>query len=831
MRIGTWMTSAFLIVAVLAGCSRGGEGEGEGRPAFKLSRDHKYWRGEYEASPGPFLCAEPAATDVWVTCDRWPDTSDLRQFGLDAYRLSGAKTNHEKCLAVFRWLRRCVINGNAPYEPFAEDKCWDDYFKWLNVYGGHYCSGVSRSMEMYWRAMGYRGSKVYTGHTVVDVHFTDYDGVARWHHFDANRGRYMLDRSARRLLGTDDLTIDSVFTRTVAVHRYQGGWSKHRMGLALRPGEKLLRIWGNWGKIYQSVADEDVKIKGLDLSWWCEKSELGPYSVKPGNGRWTYSPDLADPAWQKGLAAPPANMAKGKLQPAAAGAPATAVWHFRTPYIVSDAKVELSFARKSADDTIRLHLSVDGGKTWKPVWECPADKVGDQKLIAKICKKFDVNAAKANARKKPIPQDFNSPFGRYAFRLKLELVAKRNPADCQVKSIAFQTDVQQNKFALPQLWPGKNKITVRGKLAKGAALKVTYVWDDPQGKGRKNVTIVEKAPYTYEIIAAGKQWKDCVCKELIVETIPATGKGNRTEVKEKPSKIHKLPPMSPPGDSCGSWSLGKRDRPIKLPPLEAVLAKLNVDTDYKELRNTVLAQLIEHGNPKAYDATKKFFFEYVKSGKRPKGVKGNTIVALYVMDPKRTKIRPFLLEVIKDPKLWERCDAIIAIMAKVNGWKEFVPPLVKVMNSGKGASIAILNTFSVIGDESTAGVVKKYLNVDHTGQQSLAALAAGRTGDRSLIPRLREMMRRKVRIIENYRPAKINAVLALGMLKDLKSAPEIREYLKYVHQEAWRAKAAESLGYMGDKKSIPALKAALAVEPLPWVREVMKASLDKLRAE
>ncbi len=41
----------------------------------------------------------------------------MRQFGLDAIRLSGAKTDHEKCLAVWRWVRRSTIctNGTPPW--------------------------------------------------------------------------------------------------------------------------------------------------------------------------------------------------------------------------------------------------------------------------------------------------------------------------------------------------------------------------------------------------------------------------------------------------------------------------------------------------------------------------------------------------------------------------------------------------------------------------------------------------------------------------------------------------------------------------------------------
>jgi len=790
-----------------------------GDPAeVKLSRGFKYWRGEFEESPGPFLCIEPAVKDVTVVCDRWPDCSDLRQFGLDAIRLSGAETETEKCLAVFRWLRRVILNSDAPYEQFAWDHCWDDYFKFLNVYGTHYCSGMGRSLEMFWRALGYPGAKVYTGHTLADLYFIDYDDVGRWHHFDVNRGRYMFDRSGKRLLSTDDLTLDTNFNRSGAVHRYQGAWSRHRVELSLRAGERLERIWGVDGPLYQKLIWPEKKNKGRSVYNWFKQSELGPYKPTHGTGRWTYSPDFSDPAWIKHLAKPPVNMTVSDhtLIPTTAGTPAALAYHFRTPYIVSNAEVDLIFVRKTGADSIRLYLSVDNGKTWKPVWKCPEDTVGKNKLTAHICKKF--------SRKDEVPMDFNSPFGRYSFRVKLELIADKNPMDCRVENITFRTDVQQNKFALPQLQPGRNNITVRGKLAKNAALKITYVWDDPKGRGRRNVTVIEKTPHTYEIIAAGRKWEDCVCRSLIVEALSADGKGNRTVVKETPSTIHALPPLPSVHETCGHWSLSKRVKPVKLRPLEEVLKQLGVNTGYRTLMSDVIPQLIEHADPSAWKPVKEFLYTYKGKSKARKAA----LIALYTMDPERTRIKGILRDFAGNPDLCSGCDANSAIMIKANRWTEFVPFLVDLLKTGKGWAPPIMKAFAVVGDERTASVVKPCLNSSKTRILNSAALAAGRTGDRSLIPRLRKLMRKKLRRIENRLPSKINAVVSLGRLKDTESIPEIRKFLAYVPRELWRAKAARALAYMGDKSSIPAIRAALAVEPVEWVRDAMKESIEML---
>jgi HEAT repeats len=791
-----------------------------------LSRDYKYWRGP-ELTPGAFLCRIPAATDVTVTCDRWPDTTDLRQFGLDAIRLSNAKTETEKCLAVFRWLRRVMLNSDAPYEPFAWDGCWDDYFKWLHSYGCHYCSGMGRSLEMYWRALGYPGSKVYTGHTVADAYYVDDDGVGRWHHFDVNRGRYMMDRTGKRLLSSAEISTDSGFARGSAVHRYQAVWSRHRAELSLRKGEKLKRIWGNWGKLYHKVIWADMRIKGKPLTWWFKQSEIGPYSADHGNGRWLYSPDPSAKDWTDALAELPVNMAADKFISVTAKIPATAIWHFRTPHVVSDAEVDLEFFRKSATDLIRLHLSVDNGKTWKPVWDSSAAKVGMQKLTVNICKKFTVS------KKKKPSMDFSSPFGRYSWRIKLELVAEDSPEDCRVEKLTFRTTVQQNKFALPQLQPGRNNITVKGRLAKGMALQITYVWDDSKGKERKNVTLVEKTPYTYEIIAAGRKWEDCTSRSLLVEAIAADGQGSRTLVKEEASPINKLPPLPSVHDTCGTWPLSKRNVPPKLPPLEDVLKKLNTRTAYGELKSVVLPQLIEHASPKAWDATEKFIRSFseidLKKANKLMKAKKSAVIALYVADASKgkTRIRAWLREFVKDAELNRACEANVATIAQLNKWTEFVPYLAETLKKGHGP-IPILKAFFVIGDQRTAAAVKPYLKNKNQNVVALAALAAGRTGDKSMIPRLRELMRMNLALIENIRPAKINAAVALGMLKDKQSVPEIRKFLKYVYVEMWRAKAARALGYMGDKSSIPVIKAALDVEPVAWVRDAMTESIEML---
>ena len=844
-------TQTGIFLALIMATAGGAFAQGEGST---LTRDYPYWRGSHEKTPGPFLCVKPDATGVTVACDRWPDASDLRRFAEDAARLSGAKTEEEKALAVWRWTRRFKVHtdGNPPWEPIAQTKTSyvTDPLKVLNVYGSHFCGGLSRVIELIWRGAGYRADRIHCGsHSMAELYYKDFDGVVRPHLMDTNFGGYMYHSSRKRLMTVDEYDTDYAGGKISWIHNYHWPWPTHRLELSFRKGEKLERIWGNRGKPYQSHMDPKRDNRRTPLF------ERGPYTTRTyGNGLWTYSPNPTDSAWLDGLAEPPRGLAAGRFAPAAAGRAATVIWHFRTPYIASDMEVAMKAVRKNKDDVIRLHVSIDDGKTWKKLWEMKQTAGEPVDIKAAVCPKVKILKSQ-----KPL-RDFASPFGRYAFRLKLEMLAKERVEDCRIDAITFKTTVQQNIYALPQLQPGRNRITVRGKIEKGAALKITYVWDDPAGKDRRNVTIVEKAPWTYEIIAAGKRWKDCVCKSITIEAIPASGKGNRTEVKETPSTIHKLPAMKHVKYTRGRRGWWLRANPAKSPPaaelvrkIESALAELEKveaekkkpEADKAELAKRegaangsisgALKYLLEVRYPEAFDAVKRTV--YLSRSTHTKRV---AMVALFLCN--REKAKAVLIDVLENPakvawtevpvkkgpknadQHWAYAAVNIAVLAKKAGWKEAVPGLVKVLESGYGRKHvphAIMRVLAAIGDRRAVEIIRAALK-SRGYFAAYAALAAARVGDRESIGAIRKLLAGKFARGREY------AAIALGRLKDTGSAATLRKMLTH-GDENLRAAAAESLGEMADAGSLDAVRTALAAEPLPWVREKMETAVSRLR--
>lgn len=420
----------------------------------------------------PSLCL--ASASVHVVCDRWYDTSSLAAFGNSAAELMEASTWEEKAIATWRGVQWCT------YSEVVGDIIWTeenygisfgvDPMKTLNVYGVHWCDGLSRLMQMTWEAStGLTARKYYhLGHTMAEIDWEDEDGVFRPHIFDCSQHWFVYDRSGSHIATAKELMNDAslIFRPSKGpiplAPNSVGFWARRESGpiadptlsitKTLRVGEKVTFKWGNDGKPYQNVfANFPPKTD----------AEHGPYTVDYGNAVWEYTPGVAAE---------------------------TTVFTMSFPYIVSEISCE-----NTAGEIVSI--STDGGSTWS--------------------------------------SDLETGVGWYDYLIKVTAPAGND-------NFTIKTYTQHNIFSLPQLWPGRNMITVSGTIEPDITLRVVYNWSD-NGGVKQNVTEVESPEYTYEILTDASAWSEVVCSSLVLEGVSRVGGGNRTTVKEEtPSVINTL---------------------------------------------------------------------------------------------------------------------------------------------------------------------------------------------------------------------------------------------------------------------------------------------------
>jgi len=383
-------------------------------------------------------------------------------------------------------------------------------------------------METTWRSLGYRAQKLYKfGHTFADCHWEDNDNIGRWHVFDLNQHWFVYDRTAKHIATKDELSLDHSLiyfpSRTPIpsqpslmqpsyVHAGHLKLEPYHSEVNLRLGETIVWSWGNEGKPYYNLFGKESR----------KDFKHGPYPVTYGNGRFIYEPDLSKQIYKQGLFQKPVNLScteedglQPALHPSKTNEKGIVIFRVSLPYIVSDAWVKARLVRENLKDEIRFSLSVDGGHTWRTFWEAKKE-IGVFNLgHLGFCESFDPG-------QKILPKII-TPFGQYEYLVKIEMKAAEKITNCGLESLSLVTVFQHNLFSLPMLWPGRNKITMKGDLDPESILQVTYVWDDVKGKERMQAATIRTLPFQYEILATGKKWEDVVCRSLKIEVLQRTG--------------------------------------------------------------------------------------------------------------------------------------------------------------------------------------------------------------------------------------------------------------------------------------------------------------------
>lgn len=767
--------------------------------------------------PVAAFAGDYAASEVRIVCDRWPDAGTPATFGRDAIRLAGAKSAEEKAIAVWRFIQQTTTVGSVvPKEPAYGNSYVISPEKLLNVYGVHWCDGLTRIMTNVWRALGYRADKLYSfGHTLANIHYPDDDGVERWHVFDLSQHWYAYDRKGSHIATPDELALDHSLVLYPArtplpdvpslmqpswVHAGHLDLKPHPMGLNLRNGERIEFSWGNEGKPYL-----DLFPKGVQTDF-----EHGPYPLTYGNGR---------------LITPMANPL---------GDTGEKVISVALPYIISD--VALSFSGWVADATapVILSISTDEGRNWREVWT--SDSAGG----------FTENNFNICSRFNPLEEhQINeiTPFGRYNYWLKATRVGHGSRLD----DLKITTTFQHNYFALPMLWPGQNRMSASGLLTETSRLRITFRWDDASGEGRENTTEVANLPGFWQVETEGPRWETVRCRSLVLEVVPAApstvGAGTVTsEIAAKSPESGQTPLPYP-----SARSIGSKER--KLPSL--VKAIRDIEQELNKPSGTTedvvadrLLVLAAYGDPNVAPLLERVIREDVSSHVKNKiracqalyrstgNGATNMMVELLLRNPniswrppdtKWTSDTQWLhvgataVAILRQVKDFDRRDQVADMIALTLDGRMTTVPLEKIYR-GEEIGWGLVRALGDLGNRRHVPLLLALLG-KKGDVGALAAEALGKIGDPAVLPVLVEKLE-----TAEYQPLLKALIIAIGGLGTQKNGQQLYRFLGHWDEDLRHA-AAQALAILGDRNAHGLIAEAAQKEPFPWVRESMRASL------
>ncbi|HTU22738.1 MAG TPA: hypothetical protein VMG10_32155 [Gemmataceae bacterium] len=490
--------------------------------------------------------AEPPASEggkvrqIKVLADKAPDCSSLKAIVESVTR--GCKTNDEKAIAIYNFMQLANYHHAYPSE-----KGGVGALKEINVYGWSLCGGLHTVEAALWRELGWKWRYVgwsNPGHTTVEA---SYDG--RWHYLDSFLKFYtwMPDPrvpGGRTIAGEEDIKANPALVRDALTfdkarrvyyrkdNRFENldGKANWRAPAFLVCGDEPEGVISGvrssnragsptgWGAIrFDSPGySTDINLSAgsaLTLTWdavpdasWmngrkhvpyhtCGDKDyrncpvigpiLEPYLSSGGKGRsyangtLLFAPELTNDAFLSGLASKDnVKVSDGKLVPVDSDRPASITVELQSPYVMTRASGR-------ADGVDKAEISLDGGKTFKPI-------------------RLD---------------DFSEEVGgQYACQVRLSFkTALRAPR--------LEATVQCNRCALPYLSPGRNKITVHvadPRELGDKRLAITYAYRT----GSRSKSYEEMADAGAELARAHyASWSDkptVVQKVFTAKDLPAT---------------------------------------------------------------------------------------------------------------------------------------------------------------------------------------------------------------------------------------------------------------------------------------------------------------------
>jgi len=418
-----------------------------------------------------------AAEAFKVTTDKTVDNSSLETIVQDVFRLSGAKTNDEKGIAIYNYLHSAIFHLAYPNE---KNPGGVGPLKVLNAYGWGLCGGQHTVLKALFETAGwqvrYRG---WQGHTTIETMYDD-----KWHYYDVFLKCYFWNKDKSSIAGQDDINKDASIvldgpkdgrvpkesylccgddapgivsgckgSHPQGIAKHEDGWAsvtgrdKNYSPLLTLSSGAAVRL--EWKKEPSMMVADGVKggVHTCGTKDFRNDPMRGPVFEHYGprsyaNGTFLYAPDFSKAADVADIELTKAKAAGGKLTAEGQG---TAIFKANLPYPYASAKLETGF--EGGDG--KLSVSVDAGKTWKPA------EAGD--ISAAVRQKYDVW----------IKAEFPGSLTKFA----------------------LQGIIEHNRGAQPYLVNGKNTVTVStkdNKLPQGSALSVTYAYQEATAPATRN---------------------------------------------------------------------------------------------------------------------------------------------------------------------------------------------------------------------------------------------------------------------------------------------------------------------------------------------------------
>lgn len=406
------------------------------------------------------------ADGIKITTDRTVDTSSLDLIVRDIFRLSGAKTNDEKAIAIHTWLHHAIFHNAYPVEKSPQSV---GPLKAIRVYGWGLCGGQHTVLKALFETAGwkvrYRG---WDGHTTIEVFYDD-----RWHYFDVFLKCYYWTKDRKTIAGQDDINQDPSIvldaqkegrvpadhylccgdeaqgvvdgcktSKPLPISRHEDGWASvtgrdqgYNPALMLPSGAVLRLEWkGEAGQI--AVTGQGRHSCGTK-DFRADK-DLGPILEHYGprnhsNGRLTYAPDFSHAADTADVALTGAEAKGGKL--VATAGQGVALFKLPLPYAYVSGQISAAFEGGGG----QLSVSGDGGKTWQGTAAGEISALVRQKYDLQIRAEFAGTLAKVN----------------------------------------FEAIVEHNRSVQPFLLQGKNQVLLNpGRSARDTTLVVSYSYQE-----------------------------------------------------------------------------------------------------------------------------------------------------------------------------------------------------------------------------------------------------------------------------------------------------------------------------------------------------------------